>query len=67
MEGMKEICSKQRIVYGVVTVACKDYKYSKPIDDSNRNRFGHEVPADMPAEQCPAKAFEPRRSGEIIW
>ena len=34
---------------------CKDCKYYKPIDC-----FGHVVPADMPAEQCPAKAFEPR-------
>ena len=31
---------------------CKDCKH-----------FGHEVPADMPAEQCPAKAFEPKEEG----
>jgi len=39
---------------------CKDCKYYKPVDETKGDCFGHEVPADMPAEQCPAKAFEPR-------
>ena len=37
---------------------CKDCKYYKPIDEARGDCFGHEVPADMLAEQCPAKAFE---------
>lgn len=36
---------------------CKDCKYYKPVDETKGDCFGHEVPADMPAEQCPAKAL----------
>lgn len=39
---------------------CKDCKYYRPIDDTKGECFGHTVPADMPAEKCPAKAFELR-------
>lgn len=39
---------------------CKDCKYYKPVDETKGDCFGHEVPANMPAEKCPAKAFEPR-------
>jgi len=39
---------------------CKDCKYYKPIDETKGDCFGHVVPADMPADQCPAKAFVPR-------
>ncbi len=39
---------------------CKDCKYYKPIDETRGDCFGHEIPADMPVEQCPAKAFEPK-------
>ena len=39
---------------------CKDCRHYRPIDETKGDCFGHEVPADMPAEQCPAKAFEPK-------
>ncbi len=31
-----------------------------PIDESRGDCFGHTVPADMPADECPKRAFEPR-------
>jgi hypothetical protein len=40
---------------------CKDCKFYKPISETQGNCFGHEVPADMPAENCPKKAFQPRK------
>jgi hypothetical protein len=43
---------------------CKDCKYYKPIDETKGECFGHIVPADMPVEQCPAKAFEPREDND---
>ncbi len=39
---------------------CKDCKFYKPIDETRGNCFGHEVPADMPVDKCPAKAFQPK-------
>ena len=39
---------------------CKDCKFYKPKDETKGDCFGHEVPADMNVEQCPAKAFQPK-------
>lgn len=39
---------------------CKDCVYFKPIDEEKGDCYGHVVKADMPAEQCPMKAFKPR-------
>ena len=39
---------------------CKDCKYYEPLNEQEGLCFGHKVPADMPVEQCPAKAFQPR-------
>jgi len=42
---------------------CKDCKHFKPIEakDGFGDCFGHEVSADMDADKCPAKAFEPKK------
>jgi len=39
---------------------CKDCKFYKPIDETKGDCFGHEVLADMDADNCPAGAFQPR-------
>lgn len=41
---------------------CKDCKYFKPLEDKPGfgECYGHEVPADMDADKCPAKAFAPK-------
>lgn len=39
---------------------CKDCKYYKAIDETKGICFGHEVPADREADECPAKAFAPK-------
>ena len=39
---------------------CKDCKFYEPVDKTKGNCFGHEVDADMDAEDCPAKAFQPK-------
>ena len=39
---------------------CKDCKFYKPIDETKGDCFGHEVPADMNVDKCPAGAFQPR-------
>lgn len=39
---------------------CKDCKHYEPVDDTQGNCFGHEVPADRNTDDCPAKAFEPK-------
>jgi len=44
--------------------ACKDCEYYKPIDETKGDCPGHVIPTDMPAEKCPAKAFEPRGEDE---
>ena len=48
------------IEVGEKRYTCKDCKYYRPIDEEKGDCFGHVVPADMPVEKCPAKAFEPR-------
>jgi len=40
--------------------ACKECKYYTPITKKKGDCFGHEVPADMDADNCPAQSFEPR-------
>ncbi|MFH1542025.1 MAG: hypothetical protein ABIE84_02915 [bacterium] len=40
---------------------CKDCKFYKQVDDSKGSCFGHEVPAEMDAEKCPQKAFQPKK------
>ena len=39
---------------------CKECKHYKPIDDTKGDCFGHEVPATLDVEHCPAHAFTPR-------
>lgn len=41
---------------------CKDCKFfqPKPQDPEKGDCFGHEVPANMPAEKCPTKSFQPK-------
>jgi hypothetical protein len=39
---------------------CKDCKFYEPTDEVKGDCFGHEVPADRDADECPAKAFQPR-------
>lgn len=39
-------------------VECKDCKFYKPIDDSKGNCFGHEVAANLNADNC--GDFKPR-------
>lgn len=44
--------------------SCKECKFYKEIDEAKGDCFGHEVPADMDADNCPQKAFVPRESKE---
>ena len=37
-----------------------DCKFYKPIDETKGDCFGHEVPGDREAENCPTKSFQPR-------
>jgi len=39
---------------------CKECKFYKRIDDTKGDCFGHEVPANLDANNCPKKAFQPR-------
>ena len=39
---------------------CEDCKHYNPVDEKTGNCFGVEVKADMNADDCPAKAFEPK-------
>lgn len=39
---------------------CKDCKHYQPVDESQGDCFGHQVPADRDASQCPTNAFEPK-------
>ena len=39
---------------------CKDCKFYKPIDETKGDCFGHVVPANMDAERCPTKSFQPK-------
>ncbi|NMC59032.1 MAG: AbrB/MazE/SpoVT family DNA-binding domain-containing protein [Candidatus Methanofastidiosa archaeon] len=39
---------------------CQDCKHYNPVDEETGNCFGVEVKADMDADDCPAKAFEPK-------
>lgn len=39
---------------------CKDCKFYKPIDETKGSCFGHEVLANMDANRCPKKAFQPK-------
>lgn len=39
---------------------CKDCKFYKPIDDSIGDCFGHEVPGNTNASNCPTNSFQPR-------
>ena len=42
---------------------CRDCKYYKPISEEEGDCFGHRVKGDMDAEDCPMKAFEPKKEG----
>jgi len=44
----------------IIMKTCKDCEFYKPIDETKGNCFGHEVPADQNAEECPQKAFQPK-------
>lgn len=39
---------------------CKECKFYKRIDNDKGDCFGHEVPANMDANKCPKKAFQPK-------
>ncbi len=39
---------------------CKKCKFYEPVDEEKGMCFGHEVPANMPADECPQKAFQPK-------
>ncbi len=39
---------------------CKECKHYQPVDESQGDCFGHQVPADRDVGQCPASAFEPK-------
>lgn len=39
---------------------CVDCKHYNPKDEEIGDCFGVEVQADMDADSCPAKAFEPK-------
>ena len=39
---------------------CNDCKFYEPIDEAKGNSFGHEVRGDRDANECPAKAFQPK-------
>ena len=45
---------------GEKMATCKDCKHYNSVDDETGNCFGVEVKADMDADACPAKAFEPK-------
>lgn len=39
---------------------CSECKHYKPVNDEIGDCFGHEVPANLDVEKCPAKAFTPK-------
>jgi hypothetical protein len=39
---------------------CRDCKFYKEIDETKGDCYGHEVPADRDAEECPQNAFQPK-------
>lgn len=40
---------------------CKDCKHYNPTSEETGDCFGVEVRGDMDADDCPAKAFEPKQ------
>jgi len=43
---------------------CKDCLYYSPIDETRGNCFGHPVPPDRDADECPAQAFQQKEENE---
>jgi len=39
---------------------CKDCKFFEPIDETKGNCFGYQVSAEMDADKCPTKSFQPK-------
>lgn len=39
---------------------CSQCKFYEPIDEIKGSCFGYEVPANMNADECPQKAFQPK-------
>jgi len=47
-------------IFTVEMPTCKECRFYKPVDDSKGDCFGHEAPANMDAEKCLKKAFQPK-------
>lgn len=43
---------------------CKDCKFYKPVDDEKGDCFGHKLPAETDADDCPTKSFQSRFESE---
>lgn len=50
----------KRVSGGEKMPTCEDCKHYKPVDEETGDCFGVEVKGDMNADDCPAKAFEPK-------
>ncbi|MFH1225897.1 MAG: hypothetical protein V1684_01250 [bacterium] len=38
---------------------CEECKFYKPVSEREGDCFGHRIPSEMDAEECPTQSFQP--------